>query len=193
MRAAVLTTSPATIASPSAGRAPMLTSASPVLTATLSCRSSCSAIQSRIASAARTARSGSSSCTSGAPNTAITASPMNFSTVPPCRSSSARTWAWYGESTPRTSSGSSRSACAVNPTRSTKITVTVFRSSRSAPSSVWSGLAHALQNRAPSGFCSPQFAHVNTGKAYDARTLRSCFAHAGRKQAKLATRHTRRR
>ena len=31
----------------------------------------------------RTARSGSSSCAVGAPNSAITASPMNFSTVPP--------------------------------------------------------------------------------------------------------------
>ena len=34
-------------------------------------------------SAARTARSASSSCAVGAPHTAITASPMNFSTVPP--------------------------------------------------------------------------------------------------------------
>ena len=44
---------------------------------------SSSSTQSRIASAARTARSGSSSCATGAPNSAITASPMNFSTVPP--------------------------------------------------------------------------------------------------------------
>ena len=35
-------------------------------------------------SAARTARSASSSCATGVPQTAITASPMNFSTVPPC-------------------------------------------------------------------------------------------------------------
>ena len=49
---------------------------------------------SRIASAARTARSGSSSCATGAPKTAITASPMNFSTVPPKRSSSPRTRSW---------------------------------------------------------------------------------------------------
>ena len=34
-------------------------------------------------SAARTARSASSSCAVGVPQTAITASPMNFSTVPP--------------------------------------------------------------------------------------------------------------
>ena len=129
MRAAVLTTSPATIASPSAARAPRLTSASPVLTAIRTCSASCSCAQSRIASAARTARSGSSSWAVGAPKTAITASPMNFSTVPPWRSSSARTRAWYGESRPRTSSGSSRSACAVKPTRSTKTMVTVLRSS----------------------------------------------------------------
>jgi hypothetical protein len=32
-------------------------------------------------------RRASSSCTAGTPNTAITASPMNFSTVAPCRSS----------------------------------------------------------------------------------------------------------
>ena len=42
-----------------------------------------SAIASRILSPARTARSASSSCATGAPNTAITASPTNFSTVPP--------------------------------------------------------------------------------------------------------------
>ena len=40
--------------------------------------------------AARTARSGSSSCATGAPKSAITASPMNFPTVPPKRSSSRR-------------------------------------------------------------------------------------------------------
>ena len=38
----------------------------------------------RISSAARTARSASSSWTCGTPKTAITASPMNFSTLPPC-------------------------------------------------------------------------------------------------------------
>ena len=38
---------------------------------------------SRMRRAARTARSGSSSCTAGTPKTPTTASPMNFSTVPP--------------------------------------------------------------------------------------------------------------
>jgi hypothetical protein len=87
-RLAVLTTSPAASGSP-----PIVTNASPVLTPI---RSSipCSSAQSRIASAARTARSGSSSCATGAPKMAITASPMNFSTVPPKRSSSPRTCSW---------------------------------------------------------------------------------------------------
>ena len=80
------------------GRASRVTSASPVLTAMRTSSWPSSTIPSRIASAARTARSGSSSCATGAPKTAITASPMNFSTVPPRRSSSWRSRAWYGES-----------------------------------------------------------------------------------------------
>ena len=39
---------------------------------------------SRIASPARTARSASSSCACGMPKAAMTASPANFSTIPPC-------------------------------------------------------------------------------------------------------------
>ena len=46
-----------------------------------SCRARATAATS--SSAARTARSASSSCATGAPQTAMTASPMNFSTVPP--------------------------------------------------------------------------------------------------------------
>ena len=37
---------------------------------------------------------GSSSCETGAPKIAITASPTNFATVPPCRSRTERRWAW---------------------------------------------------------------------------------------------------
>ena len=81
-RAAVLTTSPDAIPSPASGRAPSETSASPVVIPTRTSRPSSSA-KSRIARAARTARSGSSSWAVGAPKSAITASPMNFSTVPP--------------------------------------------------------------------------------------------------------------
>jgi hypothetical protein len=93
MRAAVFTTSPATMPSPSTGRAPRVTSASPVFTAIRTWSGDPSCVSSlRMAMAERTARSGSSSCAMGAPKTAITASPMNFSTVPPYRSSSYRSF-----------------------------------------------------------------------------------------------------
>ncbi len=85
----MFTTSPATIPSPCSGRAPRLTIASPVFTATRTARSwpgrslLSSVSASTIRSPARTARSASSSWATGAPKTAMTASPMNFSTVPP--------------------------------------------------------------------------------------------------------------
>jgi hypothetical protein len=53
-----------------------------------------STTSARISAAARAARSASSSWRCGRPNTATTASPMNFSTRPPCRSAAARTRAW---------------------------------------------------------------------------------------------------
>ncbi len=102
----MFTTSPEAIPSPASGRASSAISASPVVIPIRTSSSPCSASLSRMESAARTARSGSSSCATGAPKTAMTASPMNFSTVPPKRSSSARTCAWYGCSSRRTSSGS---------------------------------------------------------------------------------------
>ena len=86
MREAVLTRSPATMPWPSA---PTVTAASPVSTPerTRSWLTPASApsvsTASTSPSAARTARSASSSCAVGAPQTAMTASPMNFSTVPP--------------------------------------------------------------------------------------------------------------
>ena len=92
-REAVLTRSPATIPSPVA---PSVTVASPVMTPararnsgipTSSPSAETAVTRSR---AARTARSASSSVATGVPQTAITASPMNFSTVPPYRSISRR-------------------------------------------------------------------------------------------------------
>jgi hypothetical protein len=155
-RAVVFTTSPDAIPSPASGRAPKEINASPVFTAMRSCRSaSSSRTQSRMTSAARTARSGSSSCATGAPNSGTTASPMNFSTVPPKRSSSERRRWWYGASSARTSSGSICSAREVKPTRSANRTVTTLRSSRAAGSS--NGLPQEKQNRAPAGLSCPQF------------------------------------
>ena len=81
---AVLTRSPATMPWPVA---PTVTAASPVRTPARRLESARSSPSARTAStrssAARTARSASSSWAIGAPQTAITASPMNFSTVPP--------------------------------------------------------------------------------------------------------------
>ena len=80
-RDAVLTMSPAT--SPWLV-APIVTAASPVRTPARACASGAMVpTEATRSSAARTARSASSSCATGAPHTAMTASPMNFSIVPP--------------------------------------------------------------------------------------------------------------
>jgi hypothetical protein len=88
-RLAVLTMSPATIPWLVA---PRVTAASP---ARMPTRTSIPGPRPRTASTrsrpARTARSASSSLATGAPQTAITASPMNFSTVPPYRPMISRT------------------------------------------------------------------------------------------------------
>ena len=81
IRDAVLTRSPATMPWPCA---PSVTAASPLSTPARAFRLGSSVgTAASSSSAARTARSASSSCATGAPQTAITASPMNFSTVPP--------------------------------------------------------------------------------------------------------------
>ena len=90
---------------------------------------------------------------------------MNFSTTPPNDSISRRTRWWYGVSTARTSSGSSRSAREVKPTRSTKITVTIRRSIPAA-SSVATDAPHNRQNRATSGFSAPQVRHCRMCQPY---------------------------
>ncbi len=83
----------------------------------------------RIPSAAASARRASSSRTTGTPNTAITASPMNFSGVPPRAVISALIASKYRSVTARRVSGSSTPDRAVEPTRSQKSTVTGLRSS----------------------------------------------------------------
>jgi len=73
---------------PNPADTPNRTNASPVLIPTRNRNGSpptaCnSEAPSTIRNPARTARSGSSSCATGAPNTPTTASPMNFSITPP--------------------------------------------------------------------------------------------------------------
>src|SRR5439155_10780783 len=71
---------------------------------------------------ARTARSVSPSAATGVPHTAITASPMNFSTTPPYRSITVRASSKYRLSSSRTSSGSGASNSDVNPAPSQNTT-----------------------------------------------------------------------
>ena len=130
-RDAVLTASPATMPWLVA---PMVTATSPVTTPTRiarsgACRSApMAAMDSTISRPARTARSASSSWAVGTPHTAITASPMNFSTVPPYRPMTVRHRSKYPVSSSRTSSASRDSDSDVNPTRSPKRTDVTRRS-----------------------------------------------------------------
>ena len=98
----------------------------------------------------------------GTPNTAITASPMNFSTVPPCDSTIAFIRSKYRASNARTASGSVDSPSAVEPATSQNNTVTVLRTSRRA-AAVASAALQPLQKRASTGFSRPQLAQIITG------------------------------
>ena len=132
-RAATFTVSPLT--RPASGP-PVATRTSPVLTPTRS--RSCSASSPRraprsptawtSASPAWIARTASSSSTRGVPNTAIAASPMNFSSDPRYRPTMSRTVAKYASWIVARSSGSRPSASVVNPTRSANSTETIRRS-----------------------------------------------------------------
>ena len=118
-RDAVFTASPATMPSPTARR---FTATSPVTTPARAARpgspasAPTSATAATRSSAARTARSASPSVATGVPQTAITASPMNFSTTPPYRPITVRATPKYCDSSSRTASGSRASDSGVNPT-----------------------------------------------------------------------------
>ncbi len=151
-RAATFTASPVT------SRSDVPVTTSPVFTP-IRPRIPSSGSASRISTAARQARSASSSCATGTPNTAITASPMNFSTVPPCDSTIAFIRSKYRASSARSASGSVDSPSAVDPVTSQNSTVTVLRCSRLSPIS---GAVQNPQNRKPSGFSLPQLVQVST-------------------------------
>ncbi|SPE60453.1 hypothetical protein SBV1_420007 [Verrucomicrobia bacterium] len=125
--------------------------------------------QSCMARAARTARAGSSSRACRAPNTAIMASPMCFSTVPPWALIKASSRCQSELMCACRSSGSCRSANDVKPEKSANRTVTCLRWPASNPAGAGTGakLAAALdlaawpqagQNRASVGKNSPQLA-----------------------------------
>jgi hypothetical protein len=80
---------------------------------------------------------------------------MNFSTLPPWRSTIALAVSKYRDITWRRLSGSMRSPRAVEPVTSEKRTVTTLRTSRAGAASA-SGAPHESQKRAPSRFSAPQ-------------------------------------
>src|SRR2546421_11975138 len=90
-------------------------------------RSSCLTLSS-VARPARTARSASSSWASGTPKAAMTASPANFSTVPPCVRMQCSTSSKNRLTRRRTISGSTPAISSVESTRSANITVASLRS-----------------------------------------------------------------
>lgn len=157
-RAATLTTSPETIACRCVAEP---VTACPVLipirissrTPTASSRRALNPVSaSRIARAAEAALRASSSRTVGTPKTAITASPMNFSTVPPCSSIRSRIRSNQRSVTDRRVSASSAPESAVEPTRSQKRTVTTLRPVGLAVTGPGAhGLPQEGQNRAPGG------------------------------------------
>ncbi len=154
----MLTVSPDTrawraVASPPATTWPVLT---PTRVASRMPRAACSsslssASASRMPSAAASARRASSSRTTGTPNTAITASPMNFSGVPPCATIRSLIASKYRSVTVRRVSGSSTPDSAVEPTRSQKSTVTGLRSSSPGAAGAAHGVPQDEQNRASAG------------------------------------------
>src|SRR5437879_4082123 len=83
----------------------------------------------------------------------MTASPMNFSRLPPNDSMASFAAPWYACSVSRTSSGSPSWERPVKPTKSAKSTDMTLRSCLDSPVS---GAPQARQNRARSGFSSPQ-------------------------------------
>ncbi len=119
--------------------------------------------------AARTARAGSSSCATGTPKAAITASPMNFSTVPPSASISSRIAAKNVSMTSRSCSGSSCSPNAVDPVTSANRTVTRRRScplgAAGSPTASLTASPQVGQNRASPGTSPPQWGHAVVSEA----------------------------
>ena len=166
-RDAVFTASPATMPSPAA---PSVTATSPVTTPHRAASpgtpaaAPSSATELTRSSAARAARSASPSAATGVPHTAITASPMNFSTTPPYRPITVRATAKYCDSSSRTASGSRASDNGVNPTRSQNSTEHTRRSATGpavggtntpGPAAAASATPHSPQNFWPGELTVP--------------------------------------
>ena len=109
---------------------------SPVSMPTRTRTTESSPVRSTMRSAARIARSASSSCVTGAPNNARIPSPARSLTVPPNASTASTIRRTAPPRTSRASSGSIRSVSWVEPTTSANSAVTTLRSSRISPAIV---------------------------------------------------------
>src|SRR5450759_2358148 len=89
---------------------------------------------------------------------------MNFSTVPPWRSRTARIASNQRPMIARSDSGSSRSPRWVEPVTSANTTVTTLRTSRLGSGAVRAP-PHAMQNRATSGFGVPQLVQADIARS----------------------------
>ncbi len=168
-RAAVLTTSPATIAWPSSGRAFELDDRLARVHGDADLETLLLRPVADPRSAARTARSASSPYAVGAPKSPSTASPTNFSTTPA-----------------EALELGAHALVVRREDRSYVLRVELLRLRRESdevdeehrdepallarPSRSASGAPQALQNRAPSGFSWPQCGQVGTRKAYAGRS-----------------------
>jgi hypothetical protein len=123
--------------------------AQPELIAEVACRS-------RMSSAARMARSASSSRADGMPNTTSTASPMKRSATPPYHAASSATMPWNAAKISRKRSGSTCEASSVEPVMSTKTTDTRRRSEAAGTET---GAPQLGQKFAPGGSGRPHRRH----------------------------------
>jgi hypothetical protein len=202
----VFTASPATIPSPAA---PSVTATSPVTTPARAASPGTPASAPSWATAAtrsspaRTARSASPSAATGVPHTAITASPMNFSSTPPYRPVTVRATAKYPDSSSRTASGSRDSDNGVNPATSQNSTEHTLRSATGPRASTAPGAdtvtgeadalsasacPHAWQNRLPAITGSPHAGHRPAGAPQFPQNLWPSPRNASHR-AHLSTRH----
>src|SRR5436190_1124660 len=121
------------------------------------------AMASWISHAARTARSMSFPCATGAPNTAIVASPMCLSTVPPDRAIAPSTSSKKRPRSRCTSSASISDVSFVKPARSAKSTATGRRSPAAGAAASATRAPHCGQKRADAGNAAPQSTQAVAG------------------------------
>ena len=124
-----------------------------------------------ILTAARTARSGSSSCATGAPNNASTPSPSTLSIVPPNSMTSAMSRSKASSSNRFARSGSRYSTRPVYPTMSANNTV-ISRRSSVVVATTW--CPQNGQNRAPSGSACRHAEHAIDAHPTMALDLERC-------------------